>query len=377
MFYFNHNASSYPKPPSVIKAICQQASAPPISTGRSSNKVANLRENCRQKLAHFFNTSDDIIFTSGSTEALNLVIFGLSQPKHIITTVTEHNSVVRPLKHLEKEQNVQVDFIPCDQLGFVDPKSIEAAIKTDTTAIIINHCSNVTGCLQDLAEISKIAQQYNISLIVDASQSAGAAPIDLSQIHIDALIFTGHKNLWACAGIGGLILKPTLKLRPLKVGGTGSRSDLLYQPKEHPHYYEAGTPNAIGLAALSAGLDYIQEKGLEYIQAEKHARYLDLVNGIQDLENIRFVAYPDDLDQHIPVLNIEMEGMSNADLAYILEYSYDISIREGLHCASLIHEYLDSTQQGTVRISCSHLNTPKEVDYLIQTLREIAHSCIL
>jgi cysteine desulfurase / selenocysteine lyase len=370
--YLNNNSTSFPKPESVIKAVDRYLYEIPSSPNRSGFKVTSVVDDCRHRTADFFHVTDprNIVFTSGSTEALNLAIFGLENPKHIITTTTEHNSVLRPLKILERDKGLELSIIDCDNEGFVDPKAIQKVTRKDTSAIVLNHCSNVTGAIQDITTISKIAQENNILLIVDASQSAGAVDIDLQKTHIDMLAFTGHKYLFATTGIGGLIIHPHVRLKPLKVGGTGIRSDYLYQPEDRPIFYEAGTPNTLGMVALSAGIKYITEKGINTFQQSKIALYSLLVGELENIPGIILYGGTSAVNK-VPVVNFGIKGGDVGDLGYMLEESFDIIVRSGLHCAPLIHQSLGSFPKGTIRVSFSHFNTMEEVNRLVVAIKQI------
>ena len=374
MLYFNHNATSFPKPKSVQTAIAAHLLDLPAAENRSASGSASPLHVCRQKVADFFHipTDSQVIFTGSSTESLNLAIFGIDSPRHIITTVTEHNAVLRPLRHLQQNSGLRLSFAACDAQGFVAVDDIAAHIAADTTAIIVNHCSNVTGAIQNIAAISDLARKNGLIFIVDGSQSAGAVEIDLSNTHIDAFAFAAHKNLWAMAGFGGLILSASFRPHPLKVGGTGSNSAALLQPTALPDYYEAGTPNTLGAVALSAGIDYLNQQGIAKMQAQKQAAFVQLKNRLADKPNIRF--YADALSPNkIPVLNLSIADLPVADLAYILAESFGVNARAGLHCAPLIHAYIGApTDEGTYRISFSHLHTIAEIDALADAICQIA-----
>ncbi len=376
MIYFNNNATSYPKPENVLSAVNNYLASIPESPYRSGFKTKSVVEGSREKVADFFHVEDsnNVIFTSGSTEALNLAIFGLEKPKHIITTTIEHNSVIRPLKKLEKENGVKLTFVGCDQNGFIDPYNIEKEITKATSAIVLNHCSNVTGSIQDIETVSRIARQNKIPFIVDASQSAGAVKIDLQSTPVDMLAFTGHKALFATTGIGGLILNPEIKLEPLKVGGTGIRSDYPYQPESPlPLYYEAGTHNLLGIAALSAGIDYINKNGIEKLHLKKTKIYHTIINNLKNNNSVTFFGGLD-LKDKIPVINFRVKDLSPDDTAYILNGSFDIIVRSGLHCAPLIHKTLGSFPEGTVRASFSSFNTEDEANTFVEAINQITGS---
>ena len=375
MIYFNSNSTSYPKPGNVIAAVNEYLGEIPYSAHRSGFKSRSVIEECRGKLADFFNVAspEHVIFTSGSTEALNLAIFGMNKPRHIVSTTTEHNSVLRPLKTLERDNGLEITLVDCDNQGFVDPGKIGEAIREDTSALIINHCSNVTGAIQDIEAIAKIAHSHNIPILVDASQSAGAVEIDMQKTGIDMLAFTGHKSLFATTGIGGLVLKPGLELKPMKAGGTGVRSDFLYQPAELPFRYEAGTHNTLGMAALSAGIDYINATGIDYIHNKKAAICQTIIVGLAEMPQVVLYGGTQPERKH-PVVNFGIHGITVADISYILNESFGIIVRSGLHCAPLIHNAIQASPEGTVRVSVSHRNTLEEAYLFLDAVSQIVQS---
>ena len=271
MIYLNNAATSYPKPREVNAAISSYLNEMPFHASRVGFEMqqVNIVDSCRDKLATLFNVENprQIVFTSGSTESLNLAILGLSFNEcHVITTSIEHNSVLRPLKTLEREGVITLSIVACDEAGYVNPQKIAHAIQKNTKLIVVNHSSNVTGTVLDIKTISRIARSHGIVLLVDASQSAGCVPIDVQQWDIDMLAFTGHKSLYGIPGIGGLYIREGIVLNPLKVGGTGVRSDLLYQPEEMPLYYEAGTQNVPGIVSLDAGVAFILRTRIDRIR---------------------------------------------------------------------------------------------------------------
>jgi cysteine desulfurase family protein len=384
--YFNHNASSYPKPNSVRQAIDNILQQYPENEARGNHSDSQTIEQCRSLLKSFFqadNQEYEAIFCGSNTEALNLCLFGLPQtnadkPTHIISTVTEHNAVLRPLWQLESQGKAKIDLAPCDSDGFVKIDDIAALIRKNTAAIVISHASNVTGAIQNIAEISALAQKNNIRLIVDAAQSAGAIPISLAQTPVDALCFCGHKSLWGIAGTGGLMLNRQLTLQPLKVGGTGSQSNLKTQPTRLPQRYEAGTANTVGIAALAAGIQYVQNISFNIIAQKKEEIYNFLWQKLQSHKNIQLFAVkqPTPNKSKIPVLNVAIQGWSNDDLSYLLQKSFSIHCRSGLHCAPLIHNFIGADPlQGTLRLSFSHLNTLDEAEILANALLQAADIC--
>lgn len=377
MIYLNNAATTYPKPEIVIQAVNQYLTNPPVHAKRSGySRGSDVIGGCRTKLAALFHIPDpaQIIFTSGATEALNLIIKGLDlKGGHIVTTTTEHNSVYRPLVALQDAGEFEATLVDCDGTGFVSPRAIAAAIKKETGAIIVNHCSNVTGRLQDLKAIGAIANENDLLFVVDASQSAGYHDIDPKAYHIDALIFTGHKSLYGTPGTGGCYLKEGLRPRPLKTGGTGVRADLMTQPGDMPLYYEAGTPNTPGIAALNAGLEFISQIGTETLREKKEKRIEQIIDALMLMPNVH--VYGQSIERFpASVLSFNIDGMEPADVVSMLEQSFDIIIRAGLHCAPLVHQALGTYPKGTLRVSPSYFTSDEEIQSFIDAIKQISAS---
>ncbi|MCP4547864.1 MAG: aminotransferase class V-fold PLP-dependent enzyme [bacterium] len=376
MIYFNNAATGYPKPPEVLAAFRRGLEEPPFDHSRSGHETAgeDPAATCRLRLARLLNVDDpaDIALSSGATESLNLAIFGLDlEGGHVITSMAEHNSVLRPLKHLERTGGIELSIVPCDRQGRIAPEAVEAAIRPTSKALVLTHCSNVTGAVNDLTAISRISRDHGLSLLIDASQSAGAIPIDIAAIDPDLLAFTGHKALYGPPGTGGLYISKHCRLRPLVIGGTGVRSDLLEQPTDRPIRYEAGTPNLPGIAALSAGVDFVLRTGLETIRQRKRRIMKMLGDGLSRIEDLSIYGNPG-APTDGAILSCNIPGMDPEDAAYILEHSFRICVRSGLHCAPLIHECLGTHPRGSIRISPSFFTSDADVDSLIEALRQIS-----
>ncbi|HCL55738.1 MAG TPA: cysteine desulfurase [Spirochaetia bacterium] len=375
MIYFNNAATSYPKPPKVLEKVKKYLETPPLSSGRSnsfySNSVQILAE-CRKNLANLLDIKNPslISFTSGATESLNLAILGLAyQNQHFITSVIEHNSVLRPLKTLENKGEIALSLIECDENGMILTEEIEKNIKKNTLALVINHCSNVTGALQDLKEISNIAKEHGILLIVDASQSMGSHLFSLKEIPLDILVFTGHKGLFGLEGIGGIYIREGLRILPLKTGGTGTESQNLLQPEKRPDVYEAGTMNMTGILSLSEGVSFILEEGADKIRKRKTELTDYLVREMLKINNIRINA--PFLKERSGIVSFQSETIGSEDMGYILEAGYGIIARTGVHCAPLIHDRLGNGKKGSVRISLSYFTKEEEIEFFLKALKEI------
>jgi cysteine desulfurase / selenocysteine lyase len=382
MIYLNNAATSFPKPPEVIKAVQHCLEAIPFHSDRIgfARQEENVSQSCREKLARLFNarTPLEIIFASGATEALNLALFGMDLAGgHVITTTTEHNSVFRPLKTLEQKGRIDLSIVDCDSYGYVNPIEISNAFRENTRLVVVNHCSNVTGAVQDLKSIAAFAHEASALFLVDASQSAGAIDIDVQEDQIDIMAFAGHKSLYGIAGIGGLFLREGIELSPLKVGGTGIRSDLLYQPEGRPIYYEAGSPNVVGIAALQAGVEFIMKTGIETIQRTKRRHINQIVQELKGQSAIHFYGDIEAANFYGP-LSINLDGIAPADVGYCLEESFGVITRSGLHCAPLIHKALGSYPEGSVRISPSYFTTDGEIEQSISAFKALCTmGCVL
>jgi cysteine desulfurase family protein len=369
----NNAATGWPKPDSVIRAVNEYLSAPPVEGNRGSftgNPYESAAEDCRDRLARFFGASDKsrIVFTSGGTHSLNLAIRGLSLNRaHIVTTMTEHNSVIRPLKRLEHEGGAHVEFVRCDSNGAADPDDIIRAIRPDTKLIAVNHCSNVTGAVQDTAAVGKAARERGIPFLVDASQSAGHIPIDVEAMHIDLLAFTGHKGLRGLQGIGGLYIREGVRPEPLLTGGTGVKSEDLYQPEAMPLYYESGTLNIPGIISLNEGVRTLEGGAMEADESRAAELMERLTNGISGIKGIRLIG-----NSRPAIMSFVIEGKDPEETGYILANMYGIAVRTGLHCAPMIHRALGTYPLGTVRVSLSKWNTEGEVDKLVEAIGKMS-----
>jgi len=373
MIYFNNAATSWPKPAQVLQAVHNYLSNPPCHSARVGleKESDDPAQSCRLKLGKLFNVKDTdrFVFTSGSTEALNLAINGLDlKGGNVVSTAIEHNSVIRPLKHLEVDGKITINFVACDKWGYVAPELIEEAINDETRAVVVNHSSNVTGAVLDIKRITEIAHKYDIPIIVDASQSAGAIEIDIDNWGIDFLAFTGHKSLFGIQGIGGLYVGDRVKLKPLKVGGTGIKSEVLVQPEGMPIYYEAGTPNVPGIVSLDAGIGFIFETGMENIHKRKSDLVKTIINRLREYPEV--TIYTSEENNNLSNFCFNIKNMVPEEVGYFLDSSYDIVVRTGIHCAPLLLEYLGVHPWGTVRASPSYFTTDEELEIFIKAVED-------
>lgn len=375
MIYFNNAATSYPKPQSVVDAVNSCICAVPGSQYRNNiDNGGGVVEQCKANLATLFDIRypEKIFFTSGATESLNLIINGLGlSGKHIITTVTEHNSLLRPLVNFTTEQDTSIDFVPCDTFGQVPIDEIEKRIRPKTFAVFINHCSNVTGAVQDIEVLGKLTRTKGIILIVDASQSAGTVEIDVEKYGIDILVFTGHKGLLGIQGTGGFYIRPGLSLKLTKIGGTGKDSHIIKLPADYEEY-EPGTMNIPGIAALNSGVEFILNTGLSEITQKKQLLVTRLISRLKKFKSLYLYSAPG--RNQGPVVSFNIKGLPPGDVGYILYHSGEILVRTGLHCTPLIHKYLSKDTLGNVRVSFSYFNTETEIDVLLNLIKQIHDS---
>ena len=376
MIYLDSSATSFLKPPQVAEAVFRSfntignagrgAHAPTLNASR-------LIYDTREKLAALFGTPDPsrIAFTCNATEALNIAIHGAIHPgEHVITTACEHNSVLRPL-YLKEKEGTELTIIPADKKGRIRYDLLESSVKSNTSAIVLTHASNLSGNVTDLAFVSNFAKKHGLLLIVDASQTAGSLPINVVKMGIDILCFTGHKGLFGPQGTGGLYVREGLTLSPLKSGGSGIHSFDRQHPTDMPTALEAGTLNGHGIAGLNAGVDYILSTGVKNIHAKEISLARRFVNGISDISDLKLYG---DIDAPLrtPIISLNIGNMSSASVSDILWEDYEICVRAGAHCAPLMHKTFGTEKQGAVRFSFSCFNTEAEIDTAIRAMHEIA-----
>ena len=376
MIYLDNAATTLRKPPQVIDAVAR-------AMGSFGNSARGTHEGAltasrtiydtRCKLAALFGCPrpDHVAFTANSTEALNIAIHGLVRPgDHVLSTDLEHNSVLRPLYRLRDERGVALDFVPADRQGRIDYADLERLLRPETRAIVCTHASNLTGDAVDLARVGALAHAHGVLLVVDASQSAGVLPIDMEQMHIDVLCFTGHKSLMGPQGTGGLCVREGVDINPWKVGGTGVQTYLHEQPEQMPTRLEAGTLNGHGIAGLNAALDFLQEAGVEAIHAHEMALLRRFVAGVKKIPGV--ALYGDFDHERTAVAALNIGDMDSGEVSDILSEDYGIATRPGAHCAPRLHEALGTEEQGAVRFSFGWYNTEEEADAAVNALREIA-----
>ncbi|MCK8816632.1 aminotransferase class V-fold PLP-dependent enzyme [Natroniella sulfidigena] len=377
MIYLDNAATTWPKPEQVYQAIDDFMRNYGANPGRAGHQMANqageIIYTTRKLLAKLFNAeqAQEIIFTGNATEALNLAIKGYLKPgEHTITTSLAHNSILRPVKALEK-QGVEVSIVDPNQQGQIQAKQIKNSIQENTKLVVMGHASNVTGTLLPIEEVAQLLVDSEVKLLVDAAQTAGVYPIDLQQLEIDMLAFTGHKGLFGPQGTGGLYLKEGVELEPLMQGGTGSYSEDVNQPQLRPDCYESGTPNTVGIAGLKAGVEFVLAEGLDKIRRHEEKLVAYLQDELKQIPEVTLYG-PMDLKRQVPLLSFNL-GLENAgEIGYILDKVFNIAVRTGLHCAPLVHQSLGTLEQGVIRVSPSYFNTEEEMEEFIMAINEIA-----
>ena len=378
MIYLDNAATTMKKPECVIEAVAE-AMRSMGNAGRGVHEASlgaarNVYET-RRLLADFFGAEDpkQIAFTANSTESLNISIKGLFNPgDHVITTVLEHNSVLRPLYEL-MEKGVEVSFVGCDRDGKPHYEEYESLIRKNTRGIVTTHGSNLTGNLVDLARIGHIAREHDLLFIVDASQTAGVFPIDVTKLGIDVLCFTGHKSLLGPQGTGGLCVRAGLVIRPLLSGGSGVQTYSRTHPAEMPTALEAGTLNSHGIAGLHAAVEYISKTGIDVIRQKEISLMSRFYEEVRDIPGIRVYGDFSDMNR-CPIVTLNVRDYDSSEVSDELFMSRGIATRPGAHCAPLMHEALGTVSQGAVRFSFSHLNTEEEADTAANALKELAKS---
>ena len=376
MIYLDNAATTLHKPPQVIEAVAdalQSMGNSARGTHAGSMAASHTVYDTRVKLAKLFGCprADRVAFTANITEALNIAVNGLiGRGDHVITTDCEHNSVLRPLYRLADEQGVEVSFVPADRQGNLDYNAFERLMQPHTRAIVCTHASNLTGNLTDLARVSAVAKAHDVLLIVDAAQTAGAYPIDMTALGIDVLCFTGHKGLMGPQGTGGLCVREGLTLRHWKVGGSGVQSYSRTHPTQMPTCLEAGTLNGHGIAGLSAALDFIAEVGVDAIHDRETALMRRFYEGVKEVPGI--TVYGDFSRRRMAIVTLNIGDYESGAVSDALSEEYGIATRPGAHCAPRMHQALGTEQQGAVRFSFSWFNTEQEIDAAIQAVRELA-----
>lgn len=378
MIYLDNAATTYPKPDKVYDAVIDCMKNYGANPGRAGHKLAiaagRIIYEARENVSKLFNIDNpmNIIFTHNATDSLNLAIKGiLKNGDHVITTSIEHNSVIRPIKALE-DIGVENTIVTCDKYGQLNYEDIEKAIKPNTKLIVTTHASNVCGTLVDIDKVGDIAKEHNVLYLVDASQTAGIYDIDVKKQNIDMIAIAGHKGLLGPQGTGVLYIKEGIKLKQLKEGGTGSRSEELTQPNIFPDKYESGTHNTPGLAGLSEGVKFIIEKGIDNIRHHEEELTQYFIDELKNIPNVKIYG-PKDSKKQAAVVSINIGNIDSGEISYILDDVYSIATRSGLHCAPLAHKTIGTFEQGTVRFGIGYFNTKDDINKALNALKDIVN----
>ena len=379
LHYLDNAATTFPKPASVLQIAVQFCATACVNPGRSTFDLAveaeNMLSGARQRLSRLFGGTDPerLVFGYNATDALNLVIFGmLRRGGHVVSTHLEHNSVLRPIAHCEDEYGATSTLVPFDGRGYVDPDDIRRALRPDTKLVVVNHGSNVLGTVQPVAEIGALCREAGVPFCIDAAQTAGVVPIDMRAMHIDVVAFTGHKSLLGPMGVGGLCVGDGIDIQHSRAGGTGVKSAQRRHLDEFPYRLEYGTPNMMGIAGLSNGVQYIAGLGgVEAIHAKEMELARILLAGLRETDGVT-VYCADSLENRTPVFAFNIDGMDSAQVGTRLDVDYSVACRTGLHCAPLVHEGIGTAPEGAVRFSIGPLTVEADVRAGVEGVRELA-----
>ena len=382
MIYLDNAATSWPKPPAVLKAMTDALECAGGNPGRSGHRLsiaaARVIYDTREETARFFGIADPlrVIFTSNATHSINLALRGILKPSdHVVISSMEHNAVMRPLRSLEK-QGVRLSIVPCAADGNLDTKDVARTITPGTRLIVMTHASNVVGTLLPIAEIATIAHQAGALLLVDAAQTAGAIPIDIQAMGIDLLAFTGHKELQGPPGIGGLVIADNVdvsQIEPLIRGGTGSRSESEEQPDDLPDKFESGTANLAGIAGLGAGLNWITDKGIGEIRDHMKKLSQALLEGLSTLPEVKIYGTLDP-ERSVAIVSFTVAGKRVSEIGLRLDEEYGVLSRVGLHCAPAAHRTIGSFPEGTVRLAPGVFTTMDDIQEALQAINKVIRS---
>lgn len=378
IIYLDNAASTWPKPPAVKEKMAEAIENFAANPGRGGHALAMKASKAvfqtRMHVSRLFGIQNpnNLFFYLNATQALNQAIKGyLKEGDHVISSSIEHNSVRRPLEYMSRTKQVEITYVEPreDQLFYVD--DFARQIRPNTRLIAVSHASNLTGVILPVAELGSLAKEHGIAFLVDASQTAGVLPIHVEQMNIDMLAFPGHKGLYGPQGTGGLYVQPEIDLEPMLHGGTGSQSEAVDQPTARPDRYESGTVNTVGLAGLLGGVQAIMEKGIENIAEHEWQLTQKAIAGLQEIPGV--VVYGPGIEtRRVGVVSFTIRDVDATEVSFILDQTYGIATRAGFHCSPLGHETAGTAQTGSVRASFGMYNTEKDIEALLQAVREIA-----
>jgi cysteine desulfurase family protein len=399
-FYFDNAATTWPKPEPVYRFMDEFFRSHGVNPGRAGHTLAVEAEGMivqtRRLLAGFFGFGGDpnrVVFTQNATDSLNAALFGLIEPgDHLVITRLEHNSVLRPANHMERDRGVSVTRVGADGCGYIDPEDIRKAIGPKTRAVVVNHGSNVLGSVQDIAAIGRIVAETDAAFIVDTCQTAGVIAIDMDRWGIDILAFTGHKGLFGPMGIGGMIVREGVALRPARVGGTGVDSVSPFQPDAYPYHLEAGTVSLPGIAGLNAAQAWFAALGrerlgaagadsshgaacraaLDHIAARERGHVERLHSAFEAMDNV-IVYGPRAGQPRVATLIMNVEGIAADQLGAMMDGDHCVCVRAGLHCAPLAHQDVGTMgHNGAVRFSPGYFTDDEDLEVAIAAVMDVA-----
>lgn len=377
MIYLDNAATSMQKPAKVLERVISRLDScanPGRSGHRLSVEASRWVYDARENVAAFFNIADamHVVFCSNCTDALNLAIHGVLRPgDHVVTTTMEHNSVLRPINACEDRIGVTQTIIETGPSGLLDPAAVEEAIRPDTRLVAVTHASNLVGVVNPIARVGEICRKKGVLFLVDAAQSAGLVPIDVQAMHIDLLAAPGHKSLFGLQGTGLLYIAPKTDIVETKQGGTGSRSSDPHQPDVWPDRYESGTVNVPGIVSLGAGIEFINETGLEAIINHEAVFTKMMLEGLSAIPGVTVYGDPDPA-RRTPVVAFNIHGIPSAEAALVLDSEHEVCVRSGFHCAPLAHKTMGTYEEGSVRMSAGFFNTREEVEKAVDAVARMA-----
>lgn len=377
MTYLDNAATSFPKPEGVYQALDRYARTALANPGRAGHRMAVAAkatlDDARLRLTRFINGPgpERLAFALNCTDALNMAIKGVLNPgDHVVTTDLEHNSVSRPLVAMAEAGVITLTQVRADGGGTLDPDAVKAALTPKTRMVALTHASNVLGTVQPVAEIGRLCRERDVLFLLDAAQTIGVLPIDVRAMHVSLLAFPGHKGLFGPTGTGGLYVAPGVRIRAWREGGTGGDSKSPTQPPGFPEFLEGGTANLLGIVGMVAGLNFVEERGVEAIHRHEMELCERLRSVLADNPAIVPVGHADPA-RRVGTFSFRCEVMGSEDLAGILDSSFEMCVRAGNHCAPYVHQAVGSYDDGLVRVSPGPFNTADDIDRLAAALREI------
>ena len=378
IIYLDNAATTYPKPPEVYQFMNEFYQKHGVNPGRSgydmSLETEEIVHKARKTLTKFFNGNDpnQLTFSYNASDSLNMIVGGmLEQGDHVITSNVEHNSVLRPLYHKKHAGEIEVTYIPFDENGYIDPDDVKKNFRKNTKMVILNHGSNVIGTIQPVGDVGKYCREAGIYFAIDASQTAGVIKIDIDEMNIDIVAFTGHKCLMGPTGIGGSYIREDVPIKGTRFGGTGVRSAYPFHLEEFPYRMECGTLNIVGIAGLLAGQKWIQKEGMENLHKKEMNLWKKLRDGLSAIDGVTLYC-ADSEENHNAVLSFNIEDWDAGNIGTMLDVDYSIACRTGLQCAPLVHFQLGTDKlHGTVRLSIGPFNNDDHINTAIDAVKNI------